>query len=78
MLHIHKVDGNVFKMSNIKLKDFLERADRPYMMQCKRNTIVNKHHVEDIDIVNGMIVFKNGECAEIGIRYKQSIKEAFS
>jgi len=74
-LHIHMINGNVIKIPYVKLREFVKRTDRAYIMQCRRNTVINIHYVDNIDFSNNVIQFKNGQRVEIGITFKKGIKD---
>lgn len=79
IMHIHTKQGDVLKIPYITLKKLLEDIDSPEMIQCSRNTIVNKNFVQNVDIPNRMIQFKGDfGRVEIGIMFKKYVKECFS
>ncbi len=52
IMHIHTRQGDVLKIPYITLKKLLEDIDSLEMIQCGRNTIVNKIFVQNVDILN--------------------------
>lgn len=60
----------------ITIKQLLEKLPQELFVQCHRMFVVNRNHIDYIDIVNGLIHMKNGMEAEIGVTYKTKIKEA--
>lgn len=60
----------------ITIKQLLEKLPQEIFLQCHRMFVVNRNHIDYIDIVNGLIHMKNGMEAEIGVTYKTKIKEA--
>ena len=75
-LHIHQKKGGILTISNVKLKEFLERADSDFIKQCRRNTVINMHYVDNVDFANSIITLTNGQRVDIGITYKNAIREA--
>jgi len=79
IMHIHTKQGDILKIPYITLKKLLDDLDSPDMLQCSRNTIVNRNYVHNVDIPNRMIQFKDDlGRAEIGIVFKKYVKECFS
>lgn len=79
IIHIHTGQGDVLKIPYITLKKLLEDIDSLEMIQCSRNTVINKKFVQNVDIPNRMIQMKGGFGAvEIGIMFKKYVKECFS
>lgn len=76
ILYIHTNKAGVVKIPYIKLKDFLQKADSKYIQQCRRNTIINLRYMDNIDVSNGIIQFKDGRRVDMGVTYKKKIKEA--
>lgn len=60
----------------ITIKQLLEKLPQGIFLQCHRMFVVNRNHIDYVDIVNGLIHMKNGMEAEIGVTYKTKIKEA--
>lgn len=78
IMHIHTSQGDVLKIPYITLKKLLEDIDSLEMIQCSRNTIINKKFVQNVDIPNRMIQMK-GDFGrlEIGMMFKKYVKECF-
>lgn len=77
-MHIHTKRGDVLTIPYLTIKKFLEEADSSDMIQCSRNTVINRNYVLNVDITNRMIQFKDGlGSVEIGDLYKKSVKERF-
>lgn len=78
VMHIHTKQGDVLKIPYITLKNLLEQADSADIIQCSRNTIVNKKYVLNVDIPNRFIQLK-GDFGriEIGVIFKKSVKDGF-
>lgn len=79
VLNIHTSREDVMHIHYETIKKFLEEADSNDFVQCSRNTVVNMRFVQNIDLTNRVISFKNGlGRAEIGIMYKNRMKELMS
>lgn len=78
VMHIYTAQKDLMKIPYITLKRLMEDADSPDLIQCSRQTVVNKAFIHNVDIPNRMIhLKKNYGDIEIGIRYKKSLKEMF-
>lgn len=78
IMHIHTKQGDVLKIPYITIKKLLEETDSLDMIQCSRNTIINKNFVQNVDIPNRMIQLKGDfGRVEIGIMFKKSVKGSF-
>lgn len=79
VLHIHTTYDDVLHIPYKTIKGFLEEADSNDFLQCSRNTVINRRFVHNVDLVNRVIQFQKGMGrVEIGIMYKNEIKEMFS
>ena len=78
IMHIHTKQGDVLKIPYITIKKLLEETDSLDMIQCSRNTIINKNFVQNVDIPNRIIQLKGDfGRVEIGIMFKKSVKGSF-
>lgn len=78
VLYIHMENGEVLDVPYITLKQFLADAEDTGLLQCNRNTVINKIYVENIDFVNRYITLKAlCESVEIGITFKNNLKDVF-
>lgn len=78
IMHIHMKNGDVLKIPYITIKNLLQEIDSPDMIQCSRNTVINRNFVQNVDIPNRMIQLKGEkERIEIGVMFKKSVKECF-
>lgn len=78
IMHIHTNQGDDLKIPYITIKKLLEETDSLDIIQCSRNTIVNRKFVHNVDIPNRIIQLKDGfGRIEIGIMFKKSVKESF-
>lgn len=79
VMHIHTKQGDVLKIPYITLKKLLEEIDSPDVIQCSRNTIVNRNYYNNIDLSNRFIELKgNLGKVEIGIMFKNNVKDSFT
>lgn len=79
IMYIHTSRGDVLKIPYVTLKKLLEDIDSLEVIQCSRNTIINKRYVENVDISNRIIQLKGSfGRVEIGIMFKKYVKECFS
>lgn len=60
----------------LTIKQLMEKLPQERFMQCHRMFVVNRDHIDYVDMVNGFIHMKNGMEAEIGVTYKSKVKEA--
>lgn len=60
----------------LTIKQLMEKLPKEQFLQCHRMFVVNREHIEYVDAVNGLIHMKNGMEAEIGVTYKNRVKEA--
>lgn len=63
------------KVLYISIKQLLEKLPSDKFLQVHRMCVVNQDYIDYVDTVNGLIRMKNGEQVEIGITYKNNIKE---
>lgn len=78
IMYIHTKRDDVLKIPYITLKKLLENIDNMEIIQCSRNTIVNKKFVQNVDVPNRIIQLKdNLGRIEIGIMFKKYVKECF-
>ncbi len=77
-MNIYTQNGDMLSVPYLTLKSFLEQLDSSDMIQCSRNTIINKVFVHNVDIPNRIIQLKDGSGrVEIGEKYKKDIRDAF-
>lgn len=69
-------NGTKFKISYKTCRQILEEAEYDEFIQCSRGTIVNRKHIEHVDLANGVVTLRGDVKVEIGIRYKQKFIEA--
>ena len=66
----------IMSVHYVTIKQLLEKLPQELFIQCHRMFVVNRDHIDYIDMVNGLIRMKNGMEAEIGVTYKTRVKEA--
>lgn len=64
------------KVRYLTIKQLIEKLPKEQFLQCHRMFVVNRDHIDYVDMVNGLIHMKNGTQAEIGVTYKNKVKEA--
>lgn len=78
VLHVYMSNGSCLKVPYKTCKQILKEADGDSLVQCSRNTLVNRNYVLGVDIVNRLIIFKdNLGRADIGITYQKKIALEF-
>lgn len=78
VMNIYTANKDHISIPYITLKKLLEETDSPNIIQCSRNTVVNKAYIHNVDIPNRMIQLKNDlGRVEIGIMYKKFLREEF-
>ncbi len=76
--HIHMNNGEILKIPYLTLKKLLQETADYNIVQCSRNTLINKSFVCNVDHTNRIIQMKdNHGRVEIGIMFKKCIKEIF-
>lgn len=58
-MYIHLGDGNVVQVPYRTCKSVLEEIDVDYLIQCSRNTLINKRFVLGVDVSRRTIILKN-------------------
>lgn len=59
-MNIYTQNKDMLSIPYLTLKGFLEQLDSSDMIQCSRNTIINKAFVHNVDIPNRIIQLKDG------------------
>lgn len=78
VLHIHMESREVLEVPYITLKQFLADAEGTELLQCNRNTAINKDYVDNVDFVNRYITLKDSYGrVELGITFKNNLKDVF-
>ncbi len=78
MMYIHLNNKSVLEIPYKTCNQILMEADSDALVQCSRNTIINKNYVNGIDIVNRYIMFKDGlGSVDIGLTYKKKMAVEF-
>jgi len=68
--------GKRFIVKSSLLK-FQEKLDNTKFFRCHRGTILNYQYVREFNMAKNMVILKNDEEVQVGIRYKSSIKQFF-
>lgn len=77
VMHIHTKQGDVLKIPYLTLKKILEELDSSDIVQCSRNTIINKNFVHNVDFPNRIIQLKGDfKRIEIGVMFRKNVKES--
>lgn len=75
---IHFLNGSVLEVPYKTCKQVLDEADSECLLQCSRNTIINKDYVFAVDIPNKFVIFKDGfGMVDIGVTYKKKLAVEF-
>lgn len=75
-MYIYKKQGDIFKVPYLTIKKLLQDVDTDKIIQCSRNTVINKDYIYKVDIPNRIIELKNSYGKiDIGIMFKKHIKE---
>ncbi len=78
IMHIHIDNGEILKIPYVTLKKLLNDTADYNIIQCSRNTLINKDFVYNVDITNRIIQMKdNHGRVEIGVMFKKYMKEIF-
>ncbi len=78
IMHIHTKQEDILTIPYITINKLLEETDSEDMIQCSRNTIVNKKFIFSVDLTNRIIRLKDDfGNVEIGVRFKKYMKECF-
>ena len=69
-----KLSKEFVKVPYLTIKEFMKKVDEEDFIQCHRMYVVNKKHIVSFDVVNRMISLEDGNTVEIGVTYKDKIK----
>lgn len=70
-----KLTKETVKVPYLTIKEFMKKVDPEDFIQCHRMYVVNKRHIVSIDVVNRMIELEDKNMVEIGVTYKDKIKD---
>ncbi len=70
-----KLTKETVKVPYLTIKEFMKKVDPEDFIQCHRMYVVNKKHIVSIDVVNRMIELEDKNMVEIGVTYKDKIKD---
>ncbi len=79
VMYIHTKQKDVLEIPYVTVKKLMEEIDSPDIVQCSRNTIVNKRYCYYIDLSNRIIELKDkmGRL-EIGVTFKNNVKDSIT
>lgn len=73
-LYIQLRDGSVVQVPYRTCKEMLDEMDVDYLIQCSRNTLINKKFVLGVDVARRTIILKNNlGTKQIGTTYKDIV-----
>ena len=76
VMHFHMDNGEILKIPYVTLKELLQKTEDHNIFQCRRNTLVNKAFIRNVDITDRYIQLKDDHGQiEIGIMFRKHIKE---
>ncbi len=76
IMHIHTKQRDILEIPYVTLKKLLDDLDCADFVQCSRSVIINQKYIENLDIPNQVVQFKNGYGrVGIGIRFKKNLKD---
>lgn len=78
IFHIHLQDGTELEIPNKTCKQLIDVANTSYFFQCNRNTVINKHYVMNVDLINRIILLNNGYRVDIGISFRKKVIREFN
>lgn len=59
-------------------KQLLEEAEIKELLQCNKGTIINRRHIVNIDLTNGVVTLRGNVRINIGNAYKKKLIEALT
>lgn len=59
-------------------KQLLEEAEMKELLQCNKGTIINRRHIVNIDLTNGVVTLRGNVRINIGNAYKKKLIEALT
>lgn len=75
---VHTLKNGTLTVPYKPCKDLLDDVDTDCLLQCSRNTIVNKDFVENVDVANRYITLRGvKDKVEIGITFKKKVLAEF-
>ena len=74
VVNIHLKEGGSLTIPYVSCKQLLEDINAKCLVQCSRDTIVNKEYIQNIDLTNRYIsLYDQKDKIEIGITFKKKI-----
>ena len=78
IMHFHMDNSDILKVPYVTLKEILIKTEDYGIFQSRRNTLVNKAFVSNVDSTNRFIQLKhNHGRVEIGVMFRKHVKEIF-
>ena len=78
IMYIHLANGSCLEIPYKTCKQVLTEADTQCLVQCSRNTLVNKEYIQSVDIPNKYIILKNKMgMVDIGVTFKKKVLMEF-
>ena len=73
-IEVYMANGSTLTIPYKPFRQLLEEIDADCLLQCSRNTIINKDYVESVDVTNKYIAMRGcTKRIEIGITFKKKI-----
>lgn len=77
-MYVYRINGDVMIIPYRTCRKIIEESDDDNLIQCSRNTIINRKYVDNIDFTNRYIKMKGIEkLIDIGITYQRKISREF-
>ena len=78
IMYFHMADGTIEEFPYRTFNKIFKEAAVEYLMQCRRDIVVNKNYILGIDFINGVIILKNKMgYLMIGTTFRKRVKEEF-
>lgn len=78
LLYIHKQEGRVLEIMHTNLSQLMEMAKSGCIIQCNKNTVVNKKYVSKVDLKKHYLLINGSdEPIKIGRVYEEEIRKKF-
>lgn len=77
-LYVHLTNGCEEVIPYKTCKWIMNEVGEDIFLQCSRNAIVNRHYIDNVDLVNRYIQLKpTGDLVEIGVTYCEKLEKEF-
>lgn len=74
-MYIHHQNGTILSIPYKTCSQLLSEIRSDCLIQCNRNTLVNKNYIENADLVNRYITLKNQDVVDIGRVYIKKVEK---